>query len=49
MTGASMYQVAVLDDNELSAHMIAEMAGHHASGFELEVHCFTRLSDLTRS
>ena len=41
-----MYQVAVLDDNELSAHMIADMACQHADGTELEVHCFTRLSDL---
>ena len=43
-----MYQVAVLDDNEVSAHMIADMACQHANGTELEVHCFTRLSDLTR-
>lgn len=42
-----MYQVAVLDDNELSAHMIADMACQHANSIELEVHCFTRLSDLT--
>ena len=43
-----MYQVAVLDDNELSAHMIADMACQHANSIELEVHCFTRLNDLTR-
>ena len=49
MTGASMYQVAVLDDNEPSAHMIAELARQYADKTELEVHCFTRLSDLTRS
>lgn len=42
-----MYQVAVLDDNELSAHMIADMACQHVNSIELEVHCFTRLSDLT--
>ena len=43
-----MYQVAVLDDNELSAHMIADMACQYANSTELEVHCFTRLNDLTR-
>ena len=44
-----MYQVAVLDDNELSAEIVAEMVRQHKSGSQLHVSCFTRLNDLIRS